>query len=129
MGTASSEDVKMFKCQNCGGNFTGEICPYCGWELSMAKDTPEPQPVSVEAVADERKNSVGQTCKVVAGILMAVMVIGSIAIGGTVGTSYRGDAALGWGIFLGGSLSGIFSGMILWGIGEIIQLLQKLLEK
>lgn len=114
------------KCKNCGHEFTCEFCPECGWgpDCELESTTREIETKSSKNSFAKQENTVSKVCKLIAGIYIAVMVLGSMIFGAhTADAMYSG--AIGWGIFLGGSLVGLSTGMILFGIGEIIRLLDK----
>ncbi len=118
------------KCQNCGNEFTGDFCKACGWDPSMGDAMKKAQTASTTnntshvVSSTEEENSVSKACKGIASIYMVVMVIGSMIWGFQTADALY-NSAIGWGIFLGGSLLGLVTGMILFGIGEIIRLLHE----
>ena len=65
---------------------------------------------------NQTENVVVQLCKGIAGLFMGVMIVAGFVI------ASEEDNVL-W--FFGFSLIGLFFGMMLWGIGEIIRLLHE----
>lgn len=114
------------KCRHCGAELSEGFCPECGWSPEMeGMESAEFLSQQTAAAASEA-NPIAGACQVVGYLVMAVVILGSLVWGLYTGISRDGNAALGWGIFLGGSLSGVFGGLFLLGISEIIQLLEKI---
>ena len=65
---------------------------------------------------NQTENVVAKLCKGIAGLFMGVIIVAGFVI------ASEEDNVL-W--FFGFSLSGLFFGMMLWGIGEIIRLLHE----
>ena len=101
------------KCLNCGNEFTERFCPQCGWGAVSNNETDNPEKAEPSAAEE---NPVSKACKMVAGIYMVLMVISGFVIASDLDN---------YGFLFGIALGGIFTGMILWGIGEIIRLLHE----
>lgn len=109
------------KCENCGQEFTEEFCHNCGWSPDGVDSNPE----VTHPNDTQKENSSAKACKWIAGIYMVIMVFGSIVLAAYAADSYRYSGVYAWGIFLGVALGGLFTGMLLWGLGEVIQLLHE----
>lgn len=109
------------KCIHCGVELADGFCKKCGWSPELeaymdSKEEPEHPPDDTSKIA--------RVCRAVSYLVMAVLVLGSVVWGFVAWASETENGALGWGIFLGGSLGGIFTGLFLLGISEIIRLLE-----